>query len=269
MDLLYAIARKFPQLQHNLRAAHIRDRPQRFLMRVLMLSLYLSIGLSVLFFFMTARTPIPMYLLAIFFPVAFISSFAFFVQSPKVIIRKRKREIEKDVLFAGHYILTKIQSGVPLLNAMIDASKSPGVASKYFREIVSEINTGMPIEKALEKTRDYTASEKFKLILSELVTSLKTGSDITFSLSNVLDQINNDQRMEIKEYGKKLNALIMIYMVLAVAVPSLGMTMFIVIASFMAFELSPIFIIFILVVLFFVQFMFLTLFKSIRPMVNL
>ncbi|MFH1133038.1 MAG: type II secretion system F family protein [Nanoarchaeota archaeon] len=268
IDLLFALSRQFPQLKHEIQAAHLKDTPQRFILRIVILSVYLSIGLTVLFLLLALRFRLPIYLVPPFFIVIFFVAFWFFFQTPRVIIQKRRREIEREVLFAGNYILTKTESGVPLFNAMIDASKAEGVASKYFKEIVGEINTGLPIERALEKARDATASDKFKLILSELVTSLKTGADISQSLRAVLKQINTEQIIEIKEYARKLNAVIMIYMVLAVALPSLGMTMFIVIASFFAFELSPPFIILILVLLTFIQFMFLSFFKAIRPVVN-
>ena len=111
-----------------------------------------------------------------------------------------------------------------------------GKLKKYFKEIVDDINIGVPIEQALERAREFNCSEKFKLILSELVTSLKTGADIVPSLKEVLSQITSEQVLEIKAYNKKLNAIMMMYLIIAAVMPSLGMTMFTVISGFVSFK---------------------------------
>jgi len=134
---------------------------------------------------------------------------------------------------------------------------------------VEDINLGVPIEDALERAREYSCSEKFKLILSELLTSLKTGADVVPSLKEVLNQITRDQIIEIKDYAKKLNAFMMLYLIIAAVIPSLGMTMFTVLAGFISLQITPMLIFLVVFLLTIVQMMFLALFKSIRPMVNL
>ena len=92
---------------------------------------------------------------------------------------------------------------------------------------------------------------------------------VTEPLENVLDELTREDATEINKYGKKLNSLVIFYMLIAVIVPSLGMAVFIVIASFINFPIDLqgmlVFVFFIVVL----QFIFITLFKSIRPMVNL
>ena len=85
----------------------------------------------------------------------------------------------------------------------------------------------------------------------------------------MLEEITKEQELEIKKYSKKLNTLVIFYMLAAVILPSLGVAVFIVISSFINFPIDLknllVFIFFIVVI----QFVFITLFKSIRPMVNL
>jgi hypothetical protein len=98
---------------------------------------------------------------------------------------------------------------------------------------------------------------------------LQLGIDVTKPLESVLEEITREEELEIKKYGKKLNTLVIFYMLAAVILPSLGVAMFIVISSFINF---PIDLNGLLVLVFFIvvlQFIFITLFKSIRPMVNL
>lgn len=269
INIPYLLIRKFPGLKAQILRARVKDTPEMFIRKSINLATYSTIGLTVLVFFPLSKSGKSLlWLLPVFF-MMLILSFSFWLNTPKGMIRKREREINKEVLFAGRYLLVKLEGGVPLFNALIDASKSYGISAKYFREIVDDINLGTPIEVALENAREYSSSEKFKLILSELFTSLKTGADVVPSLKEVLTQITKEQLLEIKTYGKKLNAVMMLYLILATVVPSLGMTMFTVIAGFLSIEFTPALVFISIFMLVVVQLSFMAIFKSIRPMVNL
>ncbi len=263
------LVRQMPHLRMDLKKAHMREKPEEFIRNTLRLAGLIAVTVIVLGFFAFDKLEVNLAYLLPLAIVGYFLSFLFFLQSPKVQKRKREREINKEVLFAGRYILVKLEAGTPLYNAMIDASKSYGICGKYYKEIVDEIQIGTPIEDALEEAREYNASEKFKMILSELLTTLKTGADVAASLRSVLQQITNEQIIEIKAYAKKVNALILLYMVIGTVLPSLGMTMFIILAGFMSLELPGTFIVFALFMLVFLQFIFIAMFRSARPMVNL
>jgi flagellar protein FlaJ len=143
------------------------------------------------------------------------------------------------------------------------------VASKYFREIVDDINTGTPIEDALENAMEFNASSKLKRILWQLLGAIKTGAEVTQSLRSILAAITAEQIIEIKEYGRKLNSFMMFYLVMAVVAPSLGLTMIVILSSFLelAIDRSIFFVmLFFLVV---VQTAFVVVIRASRPMVNL
>ncbi len=249
--------------------AHMKETPARFIKKTFISSVYVAVTFLILLFMLFDKFKIPLIALLVLVPVIFALAFIILIQSPRVIIRKREREINKEVLFAGRYLLVKLDSGLPLFNSLIDASNSYGIAAKYFKEIVDDINTGTPIEIALDNAREGSPSHYFKLILSELITSLKTGVDVTVPLRSIIQQITVEQTLEIKEYGKKLNAFMMLYMVLATVMPSLGMTMFIVFAGFMGLDVSGVFIGSALFGLAVIQFIFISVLRAIRPMVNL
>ena len=59
----------------------------------------------------------------------------------------------------------------------------------------------------------------------------KTGADVSTSLNSVVEQITHEQMIEVKEYGRKLNPLAMFYMMMAVIIPTLGVTLLIVIST--------------------------------------
>ncbi|MCF7860622.1 type II secretion system F family protein [Candidatus Woesearchaeota archaeon] len=207
------------------------------------------------------------FIVAIF---VFFGMLWFMLESPRVYKNKRQKEIDREVLFAGRYILIKMRSGVPLLNSMIDASGSYGVGGIFFKEIVDDVYAGMPLETAIENARDTSASRRFNLILSEILVSLKTGVDITSSLQSVIDEIAKEQLLEIQEYSKKLGGIVMMYMVVGIVVPSLGLTLFTVMASFINIDFQKIEVMAgIGVIIMFIQFMFVQIIKSQRPNVNI
>jgi len=199
----------------------------------------------------------------------FVLLFEYYLLNVKAKIRKREREINKEVLFVGRYLLVKLYSGRPLLNALIETASGRGVASKYVKEIVDDIDTGNTIESALKNAMIYSPSDKLRRILFHVNNALQLGIDVTKPLESVLEEITREEELEIKKYGKKLNTLVIFYMLAAIILPSLGMAIFIVVSSFINFPINlktMLLLVFFIIVL---QFIFITMFKSIRPMVNL
>jgi len=234
-----------------------------------MSALYLSAGITALLFFAFSRMGINIAMIFLAFHVLLMFFYVFMLQSLKGTIRKREREINMEVLFAGRYLLVKMESGTPLFNALIDASRSYGVSAKYFKEIVDDINTGVPIEEALETAREYNASEKFKRIIWQILSAIKSGTDVTESLKSVLRAITAEQVTEVKAYGKKLNSLMMFYMIVAGVVPSLGITMLIIVSGFLQLQIGTGHLIAVVVFLAVIQLVFISIIRSVRPMVNL
>lgn len=258
-----------PKIIGYIKQAKIKQKPSEFIKKAIIASCYISFTFVILLFFLFDRLEINLFILIPIFLIIFLFSLSFISNSPKVTIRKREREINQEVLFAGRYILVKLDSGIPLYNALLDASNSYGISAKYFKEIVDDIRLGIPIEEALELTRESCPSTYFKVILTELITSIKTGVDVSVALREILKQIMKQQILEIKEYGKKMNAFMMLYMVVATIMPSLGVTMFIVMAGLMGLPLTTGVMLVILLLLALMQFMFLAVLKSMRPMVNI
>lgn len=271
MALDEMLARKLHGLKKNLRMAHIKQTPEQYVKKTLRLTLYAAAALAVTTFFSTAKI-LPMDTVLMLMLFVFVASnllvFLFMINAPKGVIRKRQRDIDKDVLFAGRYILMKLESGAPIVNTLIDASKGYGIAARYFKEIVDEINTGIPVEEALESARSYSSSEKLRKVLWQLLVTLKTGTNVVGPLKATLSAIANQQNIEIKEYGKKLNSLMLFYMVVACVAPSLGLAMFLIIGSFISLQINNSILITILLFLALIQGFFLLLIKAARPMVE-
>ncbi|MFC2016567.1 type II secretion system F family protein [Chloroflexota bacterium] len=267
--LVQRISSFFPDLKKELRIAHVKESPQEFIYKNLKFSLPFSLGLMILFFFVADKAGLPLILIPVYFIIIFFLVFNFGFLKLKGKKLTRQKEIDREVLFVGQYLLIKLYSGRPLLNALIDTTKSYGVAAKYIEEIINDIGTGSSLEKALENAMIYSPSERFRKILFNINNALKLGIDVTKPLSAVLDEITKEQDIEIQRYGKKLNTIVIFYMLTAVVIPSIGMTLFIVLSSFINFTVSTTHFLIVLSFIVIIQLSFISIFKAIRPAVNI
>jgi len=263
------ISSKIPQLKEKIRSAGLMQKPEDYVKESLVNSFFMSLMICVLLLFMILKAGKSPIILLFIFVIIFFSLSAIFLKRIDVIMVARAREIDKDVLFAGRFLLVKLNSGKPLINSIIDASNSYGVASKYFKEIVRDIELGTPLEIALENAYRSTPSKKFKKILFQINNALKIGVDVSIPLESTLEEISHEQLLEIQRYGKKLNFLTMFYMLVAIVIPSLGITLFSVIASMVSIHINLQLFLVALFFLIILQLMFLTLFRSIRPNLNI
>ncbi|MFH1211591.1 MAG: type II secretion system F family protein [Candidatus Woesearchaeota archaeon] len=269
MSLSGQIVHNFPELKEELKKANIGLKPVDYVSKNIKSALFLAVLVALLAFFVFSKNGMSFFVLMLVFIALFFLFFMFFMASVKVKILRKAKKIDKEVLFAGRFLLIKLRSGKPLLNSLIDASRSYGVASDFFKEIVRDIELGTPLEKALEKAVDYCPSEKFRRILFQINNALKIGVDVTNFLEAILEDIADEQLIEIQRYGKKLNGITMFYMLLAVVFPSLGMTMFIILSSMMSINVGIHIYFLIGFFLFVIEFMFISIFRSIRPNVNI
>ena len=99
----------------------------------------------------------------------------------------------------------------------------------------------------------------------QIMNSLRTGADVSVALESMVEQITKEQLIEMKTYEKKLNPMVMFYLMMAVILPSLGITMLSLLSTFLGINLGVGALIGIALFLVFIQFMFLNMIKSSRP----
>ena len=267
--IIQQIARTVPNLDLKLKQAGIKYSPYDFAKRTLMSSLYMSLGISfALWMFLSKIGKIALF--PVFgWPIIFVVIFFYFMRVPDVRILRKKKDIDSEIVFAGRFLIIEIESGVPLYDAFKNVSKNYEATGKHFSEIITKIDFGTEMEDALTEEINLTPSASFRKILWQIVNSQQTGADIGGSLKSVINNIAKEQIIQIKEYGRKLNPLAMFYMIIAVILPSIGITMFIVMTTFLDIKIDLAVLLTISLLLGFVQFMFLAMIKSSRPSVGL
>jgi archaeal flagellar protein FlaJ len=255
-----------PNLKDKLLQADIPDSPDEFIRKTLVSSFMLSFGVSILFIGGLLKSfGYPFVIALILFPIAFLFLFFYLIKIPDVKIRAKENGINREIVFATRFLIIEIESGVPIYNAFVNVSKVYPVIGTYFGAIIDRVNMGTSMEEAMNEATEVVPSADLRKILWQILNSIKTGADVTNSLGTVLDQIVDDQKIAVEEYGRKLNPLAMFYMLIAVIIPSLGTTMLMIFAGFIGLQLKLPLLLALVGFLGFVQFMFYALIKSSRP----
>jgi flagellar protein FlaJ len=258
------IARKIPALGLKLHQARIGQTPEEYVKKSLFSSLFVTFAVVLITFGFT-KSPFAL----LIFPPIFLIVFVYFLRFVDNKILAIRAQVNKEIVFAGRFLIIEVESGVPMYNAFVNMARNYEHVGFYFKEIVEKVDFGTSLEDSLNETIIMTPSPELRKVLWQVLNSMKTGADIGNSLTVVLDQIVREQKIMVNEYGRKLNPLAMFFMMIAIIIPSLGIVMLIVMATFLGFKLTLGILFGILLMMAFVQFMFLALIKSSRPAVEI
>jgi flagellar protein FlaJ len=230
----------------------------------------LAFGVCILFLGgMLSSLGEPITIAVIICPIVWAIFFNYFIKAPNVKIHKLEKSINKEIVFASRFLIIEIESGVPIYNCFVNISRVYPAIGVYLKGIVDRVNMGTSMEDAINEAIEMVPSSNLRKFLWQILNAIKTGADVTQALNSVLEQIIKEQKIEVEEYGRKLNPLAMFYMLIAVIVPSLGTTMLIIFSSFMGFKLTMPVLLTLVGLIGFMQFMFYALIKSSRPAVEL
>ena len=262
------VARALPNLKFKPKKAGMNYSQEEFVKRTFLSAFYMTTGLVVSLVLILAKFNVLKGIMAIFVPIIFLLLFSYMLKLPDVTISRKEKSITKEIVFAGRHLIIELESGVPLYNAFINISKNYEAVGHYFKEVINKVDLGTSMEDALSEAIEYIPSDDFRRLLWQVLNSIRTGSEVSKSLGSVLEQIAREQTIEVNRYGKKLNPLAMFYMIIAVILPSLGVTMLVVLSSFIQFELNLTIFLILAGLLTFVQFMFLSMIKFSRPAID-
>lgn len=261
------IARIFPGLSIKLSQADIHIKDRDFLSVAIFTSVFWFSMVLTMFLLLFALNILPSLLIAILAAGAIsLLSFAYVILYPTLVVTRRMRAIERNLLFALRHLLIQVKSGVSLFEAMVSVSKGDyGLVAEEFERCTKNISTGTPEIDAMNDMALKNPSLNFRRTLWQLANSMKAGADVGTALNALVDNLSNEQRVGIRRYGSQLNPLALMYMMSTVVIPSLGITFLFIISSFSGFSISNEVFYLILFSMAMFQFMFLGLIKSRRP----
>ncbi|MBW2964738.1 type II secretion system F family protein [Candidatus Woesearchaeota archaeon] len=263
--LFKRIANSVPGLGLKLQQAGMHDTEVDFVKKTVFSAFYLTTGLVITVALLLSKLQKSLVLLLLVFPLLFVMMFFYFLKFPDVKIMRIQREIDKEIVYAGRFIVVELESGISIYDSFKHVSKNYPVIGKYFDNIIQDIDLGTTIDDALNRAVELTPSSNFRRVLWQIINSMTTGANVATSLNTVIEQIVREQRISLNEYGRRLNPLAMFYMIVAVILPSIGVTMFAILVSFLSIKLTVSTLMIVAVLMGFIQFMFYTVVKSSRP----
>jgi pilus assembly protein TadC len=197
------------------------------------------------------------------------ASFFSVVMMPKVVSTRRVRALDNNLIPSLRQLLIEVKSGVTLFQAMSSVTEGYGEVSVEFKRIVEHISVGTSESEALNEASKRNPSFKFRRVLWHISNSLTVGSDISVSLSDMIDELAKEKMDDIRRYGQELNPWTMMYMMLAVVIPSLGITIAAIILSFLNIALPKLLVLpGVIIFLMLFQMFFINFVKSRRPVVE-
>lgn len=272
--LLLPLAQKsekvVPQIERDLMTARIDQEPEEYLSEAISKSFKVGIpsGLSLIFAGYNISNQAMILIGIAALPLLTIMAFLTFANYPKIQTNKRTRKLEKDLPYALRDMLIEVKSGIPLYDAMNTVTEGYGEASEEFQRITRDIDGGKSMVNALEESIVRNPNEEYRRAMWQLNNSIKSGTDVAMALDSIVDSMIKKQKLQIKKYGKELNPYILVYLLIAVIGPSLGITGLIVISSFAGLSVDTTTYLGILGGMTVFQVFFLNLIKSKRPEVK-
>ncbi|MFA6213982.1 MAG: type II secretion system F family protein [Candidatus Micrarchaeia archaeon] len=193
----------------------------------------------------------------------------FSIAYPRWLVRKKVASIDKNLLFAARHLRIQTTAGTPLFDSIVSASHGYGEISEEFEKIVANVQVGTSLADALEDSAVRNPSYYYNRILWQMSNAVKSGTDVGPVLSEIVEFLSDEQRIEMRNYGAQLNTLAIMYLMACIIVPTISLIFLMVISSFVDVPITNTFLLFILAGLVFVQYIFIGVIESRRPNVSI
>jgi flagellar protein FlaJ len=252
----------FPQMEWNLKRSGFTIDTTQYLSVVLYMT-------TVVFTFTFLVSVVPFlftegietaYTGGLFTLVISAVALVYFIYIPKVKMGQRSVLIDRDLEYMLKDMQIQLNSGVPLFDTLVN------VARGECEGIIQEVEQGKSMSEVLDDVGMWSPSEYFRKTMWQIVNALKTGSDVVKALEAISSDIRMEKENKIKAYGKELNLYGLIYMMLGVILPSMGVTLLVILSSFLGEGMVTETIFWVIMIgLFLFQVVFIVFVKNKRP----
>jgi len=218
------IVKSNPTLKDKLQKADSKDSPFQYVYKMLTMTIFILITALVFVYLISKKD---MFFFGIGSLICLFLSpllFKIMISIVDVQIVKLGRELDGDLLFASEYLLVALESGLPIGNAIENLGHVKRPSGRFFKRIYIEFQTGKSMDKALSDGIHFSASKNMKNLVKKLQDSINIGSNIRDVLVNFVDDSTSKKMIEAKAYSKKLNPIVMMYLLMGIVLPSLGIT---------------------------------------------
>jgi flagellar protein FlaJ len=222
----------FKGLDKSLQRSGLRTNFKAYVSLTILASLLitLSVGVAASLLFVGFRVPFGSSLLfgvgaALFTSAASVCAFYVY---PIYRADKHKRELDDELPFTMGYLSILATAGVgpeKMFHSLATMS-APLAASNEARDIVANVSLfGMDIISALEKTSSRTPSQRLRVMIEGMISTIHTGSNLGAFLRERFKTAMKLKRVSLKKYADSLSVLSEIYVALLLTGPLLFVIM--------------------------------------------
>lgn len=263
---LSLIASYNPWLKKEMKRADMDEEITAFIGKALLNAIGLTVVILAAVYFVAISFEFNLLVLIPALIIGYPLMFLLTLQEPRAKANRRRKKIDKDLLFAGRHLWISLKGGVPLFDSLLAISRANyGEISGEMKKVAERVLVGIPLDTAMQEIVADNPSPTFRRMMMQIVNSVRSGADVADSLGIALEQIAKEQLIDVREYGQRLNPVVMFYMVLGVIFPSLGISVGILLLSFAGVSISINEMWALLPLIAIVQYMFLSFIDVTRP----
>lgn len=222
-SLINAVYKYFGRkLELDLESAEMRYSVDQYLTLAISATVLIWLVLLAIMFILLVAIKLNVLIMLLVLLITPLLSLAIAMIVPGSRAKKLASQTDKELPFALRHMSIEIRAGVGIFKTMESiASADYGVLSDGFRNVLSNIEKGMPTEDALEMWAERTRSEGLRRMISHLVRALRTGGNLSDIMITIAEDVSFERKMMISEFAEKLNLINLMLMLIAIVLPVL------------------------------------------------
>jgi flagellar protein FlaJ len=210
------------KVETDLESADMKYSVEQYLTLVMSATVLVWLVLLALMFILVIAASFDILIAVLSLLLAPFVCFAIALMIPSSRASKLAVEIDRELPFALRHMSIEIRAGVGIFKTMESiASADYGALSDGFRNVLLNIEKGVPTEDALELWEEKTKSEGLKRMISHLVRAMRTGGNLSDIMITIAEDVAFERRMKIADFAEKLNLLSLFLMMVAIILPVL------------------------------------------------
>jgi len=196
-----------------------------------------------------------------------VVAFIYVLFIPNLKISRTRRGVDKNLEYMLKDMQIQLTAGIPLFDIFVNVgSGGYGECSAVCNNLVQEVQGGKSIVNVLDEFGMISSSEYLRRVFWQIVNALKTGSNVGISLKMISNELKEEKENRITSYSQELSLWSLIYMITVIVMPSMGVTLMLILSSFLGGSMITEMIFWvILIMIIFVQIIFISIIRSKRP----
>ncbi|MFH0927435.1 MAG: type II secretion system F family protein [Candidatus Micrarchaeota archaeon] len=234
----------FPGLQYDLSNAQIDLQATHYavgaVFSALAFAFFISLFLGLIAVVRQFAFPLNVGLPFLSFVIVGGGLFMLHMYYPRILSKSVATKIDRGLVFASRDMLIQVSSGIPLYQTLANVADGDyGQVSVEFKKAVSEARSGTSLTTALENMAVRNQSKYIKKMAWQLVTAMRSGANLTKSLKGIIKLLVDYQLRQIKAYNAELNFIVLIYLLAAAVLPTVGTTILVIFSVFGVLGITP------------------------------